>query len=137
MTSTMSCRFVAGFLIEVHSEHAPSDADWELLLEMAREHGADGKGCLVVSAGGAPNAAQRRALASLPHVAKVPTAVVTPSVFARGAVTALGWLGNSIRAFAPDALDAAMGYAGVAAEDRPLILAVVNELQHALRIRAA
>lgn len=51
------------------------------------------------SQGPGPNAAQRKLLAARLGDHKYPTAVVTDSFLARGAVTALGWLGHSIRAF--------------------------------------
>jgi hypothetical protein len=101
-------------LIEVIGEADPSARDWDALLATCRREIATLRGGVVLSDGGRPNAKQRAALAALDG-AVVRIAVLTPSVLARGAVTALHWLGHNIRAFEPDDLDSAFAYIDVPA----------------------
>lgn len=52
---------------------------------------------------------------------KVQTAVLTDSLVARGAVTALRWFGIDVRAFAPGQQDQALAYISVPERDIELV----------------
>ncbi len=114
----MLCTIVDGVAIGVHTEAPPSDAEWAAWFDMC--HGAETlRGALVVTDGGGPNASQRaRIMTEGRHVASLPRAVVTRSVAARCIVTAIGWFGKDIRAFAPTGLQEAMSYLGIDTEAR-------------------
>ena len=81
-------------LVVVHGARHPTDADWMIYLEALRQNVATLEAQLIVTDGGSPTTAQRRAsleLAGDQWERLPPTAVVTSSVLARGAVTALSW----------------------------------------------
>lgn len=72
--------------------------------------GADDQRILVVSAGGAPNPAQRRRLLTNLEGATAPTAILTTSWVMRGAATAVSWFNPELRVFGPHALREAMDF---------------------------
>lgn len=117
-------------LVAAHSEAAPTEEEWNRYVAEARAAGETlantrGSWALVMSDGGGPNGAQRKAIASVPGIAALPTAVVSSSLLTRGMVTATAWLGKEIRAFAPEHIDRAYAYLGISPEQRTL---VVHEL---------
>jgi len=105
-------------LVVVHGATHPNDVDWEIYLAALRRNIAVIEAQLIVTDGGSPNSAQRRA--SLEPAAGrpvPPTAVVTSSVLARGAVTALSWfMKDRIRAFRQSEFDEACAFIGTTAE---------------------
>jgi len=107
-------------LVVVHGATHPNDADWEIYLDALRRNLALVHSQLVVTDGGSPNSAQRKA--SLEVAAgrwdkTPPTAVVTSAVLAHGAVTALSWfLKDRIRAFARAEFDEACEFIGASSE---------------------
>jgi hypothetical protein len=105
-------------LVVVHGTTHPSDADWEIYLGALRRYAGVMEAQLVVTDGGSPNSAQRRASLEFARGRPVPpTAVVTSSVLARGAVTALSWfMKDRIRAFRPHEFDEACAFIGATAE---------------------
>ena len=66
------------------------------------------------------------------EIGQLPVAVVTASLAARGVVTALGWLGKNIRAFAPLDLPQAFTYLGVKEEARLDLMQAVAKLRSQL-----
>jgi hypothetical protein len=130
----MSFRFVEHILVEVHLAADPSDAEWDAFLDTGNDwmKGGELHGCLVLTEGGSPNAKQRKKMVDIPGVTEKPVAVVTHSLVARGAVTALSWLGHKIRSFAPDELDDAMSYATVSQAVRPKITETIASMKFEL-----
>ncbi len=120
--------------VVVHTAAAPSDAEWQAYLQEVERWFGTLVGCLVVTAGGGPSSAQRRALAEMfarqgPVVVR--TAVMMDSVLVRGIVNAINLFNPQIRAFRGDALDAALQHIhGVA--HREALLATLADLRRQL-----
>src|SRR5262245_61160671 len=112
---------VGGTLVVVHGVLHPSDADWDVYLDALRnlDHIT---AQLIVTDGGSPNSAQRRASLDVAAGRQVPpSAVVTPSLLARGVVSALAWfMKDRIRAFAPDEFEEACAFIGASGESATL-----------------
>jgi hypothetical protein len=120
--TNIAVEMVGHTLVVVHGAAHPSDADWEIYLEALRRNMATIEAQLIVTDGGSPNSAQRRASLEMGAGYPVPpTAVVTPSVLARGAVAALSWfMKDRIRAFGRNELDEACAFIGATAEKEAL-----------------
>ena len=105
-------------LVVVHGATHPSDADWEIYLAALRQNKDVIEAQLIVTDGGSPNSAQRRASLDLAAGRPMPsTAVVTSSVLARGVVAALSWfMKDRIRAFRRNEFDEACAFIGKSAE---------------------
>jgi hypothetical protein len=120
-------------LVVVHGVAHPSDDDWQIYLDALRQHLDAIQGQLIVTDGGSPNSAQRRA--SLDLVAgktTPPTAVVTSSVLVRGVVSALSWImKDRIRAFPQGEFDEACAFIGRSAESA-LLRDVATRLRSAI-----
>jgi hypothetical protein len=120
--------------VVVHTAAPPSDAEWQAYLQETERWFGPLIGCLVVTAGGGPNGAQRRALAEMfarhgPVVVR--TAVMMDSVVVRTIVNAINLFNPQIQAFRGDALDAALQHIrGVA--HREALLATLAELRRQL-----
>jgi DNA-binding LacI/PurR family transcriptional regulator len=130
----MALEMAGRTLVVVHGVTHPSDADWERYLDALRRNAAAIDSQLIVTDGGSPTSAQRKASLELAsHWAQTPpTAVVTSSVLARGAVTALSWfMKDRIRAFPPDEFDEACAFIGASSE-APLLRAVTTSLRATL-----
>jgi hypothetical protein len=97
------------------------DGDWDEYLA-ALDASPSLKAFLISADNHGPNASQRAKLATLHRIDPLPKAVVTTSMGARGIVTALSWLGSNIRAFAPNQIDRAFDYLGVANDARAALL---------------
>lgn len=110
------------FVVVVHTKVQPTDEEWDEYIEFNRINGHD-RGVitryLVVTEGGAPTAAQRKIfhdaitplLKQNPNVMR--TAVVTPSTFVRGVISALSVVNPIFRAFSPNEMKEAYAYLGV------------------------
>jgi DNA-binding LacI/PurR family transcriptional regulator len=110
-------------LVVVHGKTHPSDKDWELYLDALRRNADVIDSQLVVTDGGSPNSAQRKASLELAagHAPAPPTAVVTSSVLARGVVGALSWImKDRIRAFSRAEFDEACIFIGASAKKAAL-----------------
>jgi hypothetical protein len=120
-----------GIALAVHSEHAPTDVEWDAYMRMSTAPGI--RALLVLSEGGGPNAQQRTSIARFPHLKPLPTAIVTRAAVVRGVVTAIRWLGKNIRAFRPEELDDAFQYLeigeGLSEQLRLRLSALKSELE--------
>jgi hypothetical protein len=101
----------------VHSNEAPSDDDWDAHLKAVKA-APDLQRIVVFTHGGAPNATQRAALNSVLRNVRVPIAILTPSLLARGAGTALRWFNPLMRIFDPDDVERAFDHIGAPNELR-------------------
>jgi hypothetical protein len=137
MPATMMQECLQGVLLEVHNQFPPTDEEWERLLELAAASLDSACSCLVFSRGPGPNAAQRKRLAALLHGKKYPTAVLTDSIVARGAVTALSWVGHSIRAFATNDVLRALEVLPVSVAHRRSVLIRLVQMTHELEDKVA
>jgi hypothetical protein len=77
---------------------------------------------VVCTDGVGPNLQQRARISAIEGASRVPTAIITASIQARGMATALSWLGLKIRAFKPEDLGAAFEFLDVPATLRSLLL---------------
>ncbi len=119
MAVTIAHEIVSGTMLLVHAPKAPANDDWNAYIEELSSDKVER--LLVFTDGVGPNAAQRDRMHK--RLSRdFPTAVVTPSLIARGIVTAISWLGREIRAFRPDELDDAIEYLRVVDRDRDKVL---------------
>jgi hypothetical protein len=125
------------FVVVVHGKEPPTDEEWNEYLDFTFK-GAAAKDVvrhLVVTEGAAPSSAQRRELQERASECldqdpmSVRAAIITPSTFVRGVVTAMSWIVDTNRAFAPDKLDDAMKYLGIPLEHFAEIEKMVRTLQ--------
>jgi len=140
LTQTTTLRFlrVDDVMCLIHDERDPAPEDWRVyvaaLATALAEHGV--RKLLVVSAGGGPNAAQRKLLvdAIVPalggDIRALKTAVCTSSPLARGITVALGWLSSaSLTGFGYDERRQALDFLAVAvSRQRVVLLAVAGEI---------
>jgi hypothetical protein len=132
----MLWRRLGRFVVTVHSGQEPSDEEWGRYLAQACDHlPLEEQRILVISGGGAPNAAQRRELVQLLGGARTPTAILTASWVMRGAGTAVSWFNPSLRIFGPNVLDQAMDYLQLTPNERKLGLQLIQEFQRQLRVQ--
>jgi hypothetical protein len=108
-----------GTMVVAHGPDNPGEAVWASFVATMKELRSEVGRVLVFSAGGSPNAKQRAHLRQ--QVGTIHAAILTDSIVARGAVTALSWLGLSIAAFAPPQVTGAMDYIGVPPDERELV----------------
>ena len=125
-------------MVLVHDERDPTDEDWaeyvEVYREGAFEHGVSK--LLVISAGGGPNARQRRAVltALAGKEGTIRTAICSSSAMARGITTAIGWMTPAqLRSFGYEDRHAALDYLEVPAAKHADILQKVRALIDDLR----
>jgi hypothetical protein len=110
------------YIILVHNKHTPTDEEWSEYIQfnLARgtAHGVLSR-FLVVTEGGSPSSAQRKAMHDTitPILKKKPTvirsAIVTPSTFVRGVVTAMHLINPIFKAFSPGDMKEAYAYLGI------------------------
>ncbi len=135
MFKTMACGRIGDHVVLVHSARTPSDAEWDTYLAGGARWLADSVGLLVVSDGGGPTSAQRRALRKMLAVhggVEIRTAVVSKSMVVRSILGAIGLFVPAIRGFTPTALDAALTHIRATATQRPALLAEVERLRSTL-----
>lgn len=133
---SLAMRAVGNYVVFVHGTLAPSQAEWNLVLDLYRNHPNLGAArTLVYTEGAAPSAAQRAELAAALGKVKMPCAVMTSSTISRAAGTALGWLNPGIRVFAATDYDGAFDHLGATGNDRRTLRDTVEELRRELANR--
>jgi hypothetical protein len=133
--ATMLWRREGRFVLTVHSAKEPTESEWRAYLAQAGDHRPlEDQRILVLSAGGAPTAVQRREMVSFLDGAQTPTAIVTGSWIMRGAGTAVSWFNPSLRVFGPRAASSAMDYLGLTGGERRLADRLIREFQRDLGI---
>jgi hypothetical protein len=131
---------VEQFLVVVHGAEPPTDEVWEEYLKFTFENktSKDIVRHLVITQGASPTSTQQKLLEERASVlldanpVSVRAAIVTPSSFARGIVTAISWIIDAPRAFAPDKLADAMKYLDIPLEHYEAIEGMVRKLQQEL-----
>lgn len=113
----------------------PTDADWRLYMDAVR--GEERKMAdfgkmrtLVFSAGGGPNAKQRKEINEFLGGRPTPVAIVTSSTIMRGVVTALQWFNPLARAFSPENVVAALQFLGTSNSEASEVWAEAKRLQN-------
>jgi hypothetical protein len=110
----------------------PSARDWQAWLHFVEAGHYSRPRVIVHSAGGGPDATQRRALADVMRAyPSTKVAVMVDSVLGRGIVTALGWLYGGFSAFGTKELGRALEYLDVA----PGMANAISGRIDALRVR--
>jgi hypothetical protein len=111
----------------VHTEAPPDEREWEESMVVAIDK-AERKliDCyLIFTDGGAPNANQRRRITDSKAVSVLPTSVLTDSIFVRGVLTALNWMGKVGKPFAPAHVQSALDHLAIPRAQRNDLLRAV------------
>jgi hypothetical protein len=117
-------------MLGVHDAAPPTDEEWNRWLAFAREAANVNLRLLVETTGqGGPNAKQRKQLAEVLSGRDVRCAILSDSMFVRGVVTAVAWLGVELRAFPPGDLSSACGYLGLSARECEVTLQTLPILE--------
>jgi hypothetical protein len=142
MKRTMVWGSVNAFVVVVHGKDTPTDEEWneylQFNLDMGSEHGVNVRS-LAVTEGGAPTAAQRKTFHDAAtrllkkHPGVVRGAVVTPSTFVRGVVTAMSLVNPMIKAFSPAEMKECYAYMGVPEAYAGRVDALIASLKASLR----
>ncbi len=106
----MAVRVVGNCLVFVHGTVAPTDSEWDRALALLQNIGREQVRLLVWTEGAAPNAGQRSRLAKATEGSKPPTAVLTESMLARAAGTAIAWFNPAFRVFPMSSLEPALDH---------------------------
>ena len=127
---TMSARRLGDVFIFFHTSTAPSDEEWDSVLDLYRKAPDISRvRTFVYTEGAAPNAAQRARLNAVLRDTKPRMAVVTPSQLARVVGTAIRWFNPSFHVFAPSEIDQAFLHLGASSEERRGIERTLAELK--------
>jgi hypothetical protein len=118
-------------VIYVHTAEAPNDDEWDRALRFF-ESKDPGLRALVYTEGAAPNAAQRARLNAALGGNKVAIAVLTPSVVARAAGTAIGWFNPNLRVFGPTDFDLALKHIRATPQEGAELRALIEKLKDEL-----
>ena len=129
----MDWRRMGRLVVTVHTAEVPSDEDWGQYVAGVDDYlPLEDQRVLVVSAGGGPNGKQRKMMTDALNGARVPVAIVTNSLFMRGAGIAVSWFNPSLKVLRPEALDRAIDYLGLTEWERVECARVLKELEKGL-----
>ena len=120
-----------GILVVAHGKAAPSREDWDEVCRIVGERHREVRAQLVLSLGGVPNAAQRRAAIGMLTEGYVtpPVAALTDDVFARGIITAMNWfLNDSHRALGTRDTAGVAEHLGVDRDQARALIDLAHEL---------
>ncbi len=127
----MSWRRLGRLVVTLHTADVPNDPEWSEYVSQADAIlPLESQRILVVSAGGGPSGAQRKAMVHALDGAQVPVAILTNSLLMRGAGIAISWFNPHLKMFGPDQLQPAIDYLGLTAWERaevPVALAHLEE----------
>src|SRR5205823_3860864 len=73
-------------MVVIHTSSPPSDAEWKEYMDGLASCDLLTMRSIVITDGGAPNSAQRKAINDLLQGRQVPGVVISPSAFVRGVV---------------------------------------------------
>ena len=132
MTDSDSLRFdiVDQVMLIVHADVPPSDSDWTRLQVVRDANRAKLRSTLVIAPPRASiNAAQRADVVKFMKETDTSVAVLTDSALVRGLAMAVGFLGVKVRAFAPNALTAALNFLTVPESRHTIFIRRVDALR--------
>lgn len=89
-------------LLMLHGSAAPPNREWQDYISFLRNKEVTRMGLLVFTAGGAPDAAQRRALNDVLAGRHFARAIVHDSAVVRGVIAAVGWFAPGVQPFRPN-----------------------------------
>jgi hypothetical protein len=132
---TFAARIEPNYAVFVHSDRAPTAADWNQALQVLRSEAAQrASPILVYTDGGAPDALQRAELLKVFGPIRPRVAVLTKSVIARVAAKAISLLVTELRVFDTNQLDAALTHLRLNETDRVSAARVLYSLRQELAI---
>lgn len=116
-------------MVVIHTSDPPNDAEWREYIDGVLSTDLHSLRSVVITDGGAPNSAQRKALNEALNGAEVPGIVVTPSALVRGVVTALSWFNKKIKAYAPEDFDRACTYLELSGPEIEVVWETIDRLR--------
>jgi hypothetical protein len=135
-SGNVAWRAVDDYLVFVHAEHPPEDEEWTEMLALFRKaFDIRRLKVLVYTAGGAPNARQRAQLNQVLEHIRPPVAVVTTSMVARAAGTAIAWFTPTLRVFSPDDSERAFDHIDATELERKLLRRALAELKEEVGLK--
>lgn len=136
--TTVATKICGKFVVVVHNALPPLSVEWNNVIDVYRSYpGGEALNVLVYTDGGSPTAAQRADLTSAMAHRKMQVSVVTQSVLARAAGTAIAWLVPGLRIFSPTDIEKALDHIGAAGVDRRILKDTVDQLRRDLATNAA
>jgi hypothetical protein len=130
MRSKSFCaRKLGNVVVFVHGSRAPTDSEWDVVLDYYRQApDASRLRALVYTEGGAPDAKQRARLVEFSH-ATARIAVLTASALARAAGIAISWFNPQLRLFKPSEVERALDHLEATTGERVELRRTLAELQ--------
>jgi len=119
-------------MIMLHGAQDPTMKEWDAYLADLRDKDVTTLGLLVFTSGGAPNAAQRRALNNVLLGRYFARAVVNDSTIVRGIIAAVGWFAPGVQPFRPGEWKQAAAFARFKPEEIPAVAERVRILHRRL-----
>jgi hypothetical protein len=117
-------------IVGVHNASPPSAAEWDGWMATCQPLDPRQVKVLVFTDGGGPNAHQRDLWNKYLDGAKPRLSVVTDSTIARGIITAMRWLNNEMRAFAPEKSVRAIAHLRLPVEPEDLVSRTTALAEH-------
>jgi hypothetical protein len=135
-SKSFASREVGDVVVFVHGTQAPTDEEWDDVLDFYRRKPEQSSfRSLVYTAGGAPNASQRARLREAGQ-GRARIAVLTASAVARAAGIAVGWFNPQIQIYGLKDIEMALDHLHVPAAQRRELRQAITELQTALGLVA-
>ena len=137
MRPNLAVRLEGNILITVHNATAPTDQDWEIYVRAVLKDAPRITYQLVWSAGGGPNAAQRKhaveSTKTALHAEGILTSVMTTSNAVRALVTLFNWFfPGAYTAFASTDFEGALTHVKVPRAEQAKYIALVAEMRAAV-----
>jgi hypothetical protein len=142
MIKNLAWRFVEDVYVGAHTAKPPSQPEWDSMLEQVLQNGRIRVG-LIYTEGGSPSALQRKQLRDVTERLNMRgSAILTSSVVARAAITAINLFSKDFSAaFPPHHIENALRHLGVSVELWPTIkkelAAVKRELSITLYLQTS
>ena len=134
MQAQLAWEMEGRLIVAVHTRRNPSESEWSRFINtyLSRPRPPDTR-VLVVSYGGAPDAAQRKQLADALKV-PAPTAIMTASVVLRSLGTAFAFFNRQMKIVGIDEHDAACRYLGLSQEEAMRVRKLRSSLEQRLEL---
>jgi hypothetical protein len=133
----MAMRKFDRLMLSVHVTNAPTDAEWERWLDLCRTRSGQQARVLVENHSSGPNVLQRKALGDVVRGEDARCAVLTNSTVERAALTAIAWLGMSLRGFGIEQHGQAAHYLELTDQELALALAVLPSMRQECGLQLA
>jgi hypothetical protein len=141
---TMAFKLVDNVFVVVHTNQTPSEAEWNAYVEavVAASMQRTDAGILrylIFTAGGGPNAGQRKAsndaLQRVNALRNSAAAVISASPAVRGIVTVFSWFNINIKSFSPAQTEDALHHLEIQPEMKAKALVALRQLKAELDLR--